>query len=611
MTSLIEALDEVSKIPDKMQLGENSHIEYKWSENDIQEQIMQLYFQLVRTVTSQMDTLGDKFETIVKNITTLDTVTTQKYISIVLRLVCQTRDIVAGKGEYALSYMMLLQLSKYFPDFVEYALEKFVQLEDGKQPYGSWKDIKYIACLCRTKHMKNGEFKAAGLRSADLNSRIDARDTFGISESIDIRITKKCIELVNNQLAMDLDCTDDKDISLCAKWVPREGSKKHGWFFKLLAMDFFKENNFMSMSMALTDESLLKAKKKCYTKYRKLLSKLNGRIDTVQIKQCGNNWASIDHNRTTSITISRNKKAFLNVKKDGDIRSFSTDRIQCAENFKKYIESRIKSGKEVKGGRIGLNHFTRQALELIKVTEHDENTQIEKALLNSQWRSNSTQNDALKKMIAMVDVSSSMEGEPMEVAIALGIRVAEKSLLGKRVLTFSSSPTWHNLEKNNDFISMVESLRRAGWGASTNFYSALDMILKSLIEKQVPPEDTEGLIFAIFSDMQINDADSSFKKNNSMIDYIKNMYQLAGYPCPHILFWNLRSTDGFPTLSVEKGSSMMSGFSPVLLNLFCEKGLEALQEATPWNMMIESLKHERYTCLDEYVSQYYSTKIEI
>jgi len=579
MSSLIAALDSIGKIPEEMQLGENNHIEYKWTENDIQEQIMQLYFQLVRTESSKMDALGDKFETIIKYITTLDTETTQKYMSIVVRLICQTRDIVAGKGEYALAYTMLLQLSKYFPNFTEYALEKFVKLEDGKQPYGSWKDLKYIVSLGRDKHIKNN-----------------------------MQITKKCIELINEQLAKDMGCTDDKDISLCAKWVPREGSKKHSWFFKLLALDFFKENNFMGP--APNNESLQKAKKKCYTKYRQMLSKLNSRIETVQIKQCGNNWASIDHNRTTSITISRNKKAFLNVKKDGEIRSYTLDRIRCAENFKKYIDGRIKSGKEVKGGRVGLNHFTRQALELIENTKPDENTQIEKDLLNSQWRSNSVQTSSLNKMIAMVDVSGSMEGEPMEVAIALGIRVAEKSLLGKRVLTFSTLPTWHNLEENNDFISMVRSLKKAEWGASTNFYSALDLILRSMIEKQVPPEDTEGLVFAIFSDMQFNEADSSFKKNNTMIDSIKLTYQLAGYPCPHILFWNLRSTYGFPTLSNEKGTSMMSGFSPALLNLFCEKGLEALQEATPWNMMMESLKHERYTCIDEYVSQYYSQKLK-
>ena len=226
MTSLITALDEVSE---GMQLGENNHIEYKWSVNDIQEQLLQLYFQLVRTNDSRMNTLGDKFEAIVKLLSSVELNHAQFYTSVVLRLVCQTRDIVAGKGEYALAYMMLLRLSDHLPELAEYALEKFVQMEDGTQPYGSWKDLKYIISICKNN-----------------------------------RLTNKCIQLINDQLAKDIVCTKDSDISLCAKWVPREGSKKHGAFFKLLARDFFKDNAFMKS--ATTYESTLKANKKSYTK---------------------------------------------------------------------------------------------------------------------------------------------------------------------------------------------------------------------------------------------------------------------------------------------------------------------------------------------------------
>ena len=55
-------------------------------------------------------------------------------------------------------------------------------------------------------------------------------------------------------------------------------------------------------------------------------------------------------------------------------------------------------------------------------------------------------------MIAMVDVSGSMDGDPLHAAIALGIRVAEKSILGKRVLTFSALPTWVNLDGYDSFV---------------------------------------------------------------------------------------------------------------------------------------------------------------
>jgi hypothetical protein len=126
----------------------------------------------------------------------------------------------------------------------------------------------------------------------------------------------------------------------------------------------------------------------------------------------------------------------------------------------------------------------------------------------------------------------------------------------------------------------------------------------------VPPEEADGMVLAIFSDMQIDQADKTFKNGiyasresllhkKTMMELIETMYQDAGYPCPHILFWNLRSTTGFPTLSTQKGASMMSGFSPTLLNLFCEKGIDALQSATPWNMMLELLNNPRYTVISE------------
>jgi hypothetical protein len=585
MSSIIAAMD--------IQLGKNNHPEFSWSSDNIQEQIMQLYFQLVRTESSKMETIREKFDDIIKYIFELDFHTSLNksserkqdlvfYTSVILRLLCQTRDIVSGKGEYALAYMMLVTLDNYYPSFTHCVLESFVRLplEEGqtksKQPYGSWKDMKYIAYYVKTHCEKNKD--------------VD-QDPLVI----------KCIELINKQLCQDVLCINDSDISLCAKWVPREGSKKHKWFFKLLAKDFYKHSDFLKQP-APTVMSRLKALNKCYMLYRKLLAILNKRIDTVQIKQCGNIWKTIDHNKTTSITISRNKKAFLNVKKDGEIRRELPDRIICAENFKKYIDSTIKSGKEVKGSNVGLNNFTEQALDII---DNNKMNSIEADLLNSQWRSNSSKNSGLNKMIAMVDTSGSMSGDPLNVAIALGIRVAEKSILGKRVITFSKDSTWHNLDGDDNFVSMVQNLKCASWQMTTNFYSALKLILDSMVQNNVPPEDADGLVLAIFSDMQINDADNQFL-SGAMRENIQLMYQQAGYKCPHLLFWNLIKTDGFPCLSNDKGVSMMSGFSPSLLNQFCEKGIDALDEATPWNMMLESFNNDRYSFLDQYVKDYHA-----
>jgi hypothetical protein len=257
----------------------------------------------------------------------------------------------------------------------------------------------------------------------------------------------------------------------------------------------------------------------------------------------------------------------------------------------------------MKGKRVGMADFTKQAIELLR-----KGSQTEKDLLNSQWRDNSSQNGALDKMIVMADVSGSMVGDPMNVAIALGIRIAEKSALGKRVMTFTSKPSWINLEPYNDFISQVEVVNRAPAGENTNFHAAFDMILDAIIENKMAPEDVQDLVLVILSDMQMDSGDKCNKQ--ALYETMKAKYEAAGirvhgtpYKPPHILFWNLRSTSGFPALSNQPNASMLSGFSPSLLNLFCEQGMNALQACTPWSLLLRSLENERYTIMNDRLYQ--------
>jgi hypothetical protein len=405
-------------------------------------------------------------------------------------------------------------------------------------------------------------------------------------------------QLIINQLKQD---EVSEKPSLAAKWVPREKSK-YAQLFTELAVQYFSEY----IDTAKTTKAYQKAVIKAKMDFRKLISNLNKKLDTVQIKQCGNDWESIEPSKQTSITMHKQKKAFLNLKKDGTQRSTLSDRIVCAEHFKQYAEKAATGEIQVKGKRIGLNDFTAEAITLLI---HNPSLN-EEQILNAQWIDNSTQTGSLGKMIAMVDVSGSMQGDPMNAAIALGIRIAEKSLLGKRVLTFSANPTWVNLDSETTFTSMVQKVIRAEWGMNTNFDAALKMILDAIILSKLEPEQVEDMVLTILSDMQIDESDSTFCKNKSLYSRIETMYSEAGirlwgkpFKPPHILFWNLRSTSGFPTLSNQQNTSMMSGFSPALLNLFCENGITALQSCSPWSIFVESLGNERYKVLDEYITK--------
>jgi hypothetical protein len=622
MSALINALDNTK------QYGQNGHVEYSWNiastsnitntnstcndstsgststflnKKELQDLIVKLSFQLVRT--ENMSTLASQFKQLLQHISKgigkgsrLDSnsdnfgqVEELEEFTVICKLVAQTRDIVDGKGEYSLSYMLIYELYQFFPEMAQKILSRFFSLEvDGEivHPYGSWKDVKYF-CKYVLDRTDNGNKKISDFA---LNLMVE-------------QLKKDALLLLDGGMPP----LTPINISLAGKWCPRESCKRFGQLYTPMATIFFKQY----IDSAKTPDQLARAILKCKMDFRKLLSRLNKELDTIQIKQCANTWTDINHSKTTSITGLKQKKALLNVDKKGVIRSFEQDRVECSEKYKAHFASLIKSGKEMKGKRIGLNDFTVQAIALNMNSYANAMTnQLEKDMLNSQWRDNAKLTNALDKVIPLVDVSGSMVGDPLHAAIALGIRVAEKSLLGKRVLTFSENPEWHDLSKYDTFTDSVASLQNAKWGMTTNFYLALDLILGTIVSEKLPAESVEGMILAIFSDMQMNTAMPQYvtgenvlaqKDTRVMYEVMTQKYAEAGikicgqpYKPPHILFWNLRSTSGFPVTTQQENVTMFSGFSPALLNNFCEKGIDALKEINPWTMLLLSLDKERY-----------------
>jgi hypothetical protein len=142
---------------------------------------------------------------------------------------------------------------------------------------------------------------------------------------------------------------------------------------------------------------------------------------------------------------------------------------------------------------------------------------------------------------------------------------------------------------------------------TTNFYYALDLIRQVIEDNKMPRDVVEKLTLVIFSDMQMCDASPELRnieKKNTLFENIRQMFAKMGQRLygdsettlkpPHIVFWNLRKTTGFPCISTDENVSMMSGFSPALLNVFCQKGVNGLKNYTPWNTLIETLNNSRY-----------------
>ena len=569
MSSLVNALDNFTP----KQLGENAHAEHGWS-NAIEEEIAQLFFQLTRTSSvTQMNSLSDRFVSLIKRATQSN----EKYFETLCKLAAQTRDIEDGKGEYRLGWYLINAFDKaghshiakrlIYWSVTDLPVEKLVELSGvsesstpAKHPFGSWKDIKYLW----------SQFQW----SSDVSNFM--------------------IKLMNKQIRTDYDTLleSKRPPTLVGRWAPRESSQFKK-MFRYLALDYFSEY----INSAKDESSRARAKKKAYKDYRAILAALNKGLSTVQVHQCAGTWSAIDYDKdVTSVTLTRQGMAFRNKTKRGAQRSSDPDRIEAADKFKDWLSSKVRSGETIKGSRVGLNELVAKAL-CWHSYDCDQST---KDQLNLQWADGSKKIGDLGDMIAMVDTSGSMSGTPINAAVGLGMRVAEHSRLGRRVMTFSATPKWIQLPdvpegSHPDFVSDAKMIANdSSWGMNTNFTAALKMILDAAVGAKLSNEQVGKLTLAIFSDMQI-DYHGNESLDDSMWEHITKLYNAAGYTkVPHILFWNLRSTSGFPVLSKQKGASMLSGFSPALLNAFCDKGIEFLDDCSPWSVMNSLLDNPRY-----------------
>ena len=605
MDSVIASLDAAAcKSEHETKLGENGHVEYKWNEkdsaklSDYRERIVQLNFQLVRSNEGRLVELCGIYEELMNDLNwALLASCWDKDVAnlwlMTYSLIGYVRDIIKGKGECALAYGMVCALirsgrgisgintiepAKHAINqwFLEYSFDS----ESGQHPYGSWKDMKYFI-----KFMLDDS-------KPELNPESEV-------EPMIQHLLQKTLEQVI------IDESNDKP-SLCARWCPRETSKKFGFIFRWLAKKYFSSYIETGRSvLKKTDclDTLIAAQKKSYMEFRKILSGINRRLCTPQINQCSGNWQAIDFEKhVTSVTMSKQKKAFMNIKgSNGEARSWEEDRITCSQNYKNYIDKVVNGTAVARGKRVSMASFTKEALNILesKIPIKDKNS-LQK-MVDAQWESNATTTNALKQFIAMVDTSGSMyveNSDPLHNAIALGIRIAEKSALGQRVMTFDEEPSWINLESEEGFCKKVWAVSKVASGLSTNFYKAFNLILDACKEQKLSRDDVKNMVLVVLSDMQINIADND---RIPMMEVIKKRYAEAGryaigepWEVPTIVFWNLRSTDGFPAISNDNNAIMISGASPVLANDIASRGCDAIHDFNPWSVISETLSSSRF-----------------
>lgn len=631
----------------KYNYNENGHLQYAWSLRNtltnfgeeklslIRKMITEFYFQLVRQDDHEnirrhyKDILSTVFSDVESRFTF------KPEINILARLIANTRDIIAGKGEQKLAFMQIYEWYPLSPEMSKFLFHTMIHSKsNGKDihPYGSMKDIKYFLKYLQDDIKMWGEMAESLQSSNDISVDKDGTQ-MSISKKSKLLYDMKLnmyndfkdyiFEMCKNILEADeVKQSDGKMFSLFAKWFPREKSKKFGFIFSDFAVylynNYFYNENGDSITNATTYSRAVRLAK---MNLRKRLAKLNKVLQTTQIAMSSTDkvWNTIDFNKVTSKTLNKNRLAFQNLNKDKSQRSDEKHRIHCAENLKEHVQKSVTQMYDEKP-TVKINARRCDTYELVKAAL-DASTSDDVKLVNAQWLENSKNNDGLKNIISLVDVSGSMECDnyiPLYNAIGLGLRASEKNTgaFKNRIITFETNPRWVTFAEDSTFHEKVTKLKDAPWGGSTNIKKAFEIILEIIVTNNVSPSVVENMVLAIFSDMQFNESDRTMynvSDNGQMPFYeeVKQMYADAGlkssycapYNVPHILFWNLRTTKGFPVLTSQENVSMLSGYNSSLLNTFCNKGFDELKKFEPIKFVEDILANERYNYVEEGLNQ--------
>lgn len=438
-------------------------------------------------------------------------------------LAFQTRDVRGGKGERELFYKMMKVLE---PHLTAGLLELIPE-------YGSWHDVFEL-----------------------------------MHRGICVQPLRK---LAYKQLKKDMqDMRAGKSISLCAKWVPREGSKY---------------SDVARIMAHLKPEDKKSTQRYKLMAMRSNLSCLNKYLKTTEINMCNGTWAAIDPAKVPGRNLKIHRKAFLNETLKSLAERFALeDRRACAEHFKEHIAKAIRGEVTLKGANVVFPHeITRK----IQEAEGDE-----RSILEEQWRAirqKTEEAGGLKRTVVLSDVSGSMNGVPMEVSIALGILISEVNAATFRdhVMTFHEKPSWVNLSGCKTLKEKVAKVAQAPWGGSTNFEGAFKLILQRLVESKVPAEEAPQDLL-VLTDMGWNHASNG----RFHIQNIKDEWMRFGYTAPRIIIWNLRAQfKEYHAKADQEGVVTLSGWSPSILKVLQEGKLDM---SNPWKTLRAVLDDERY-----------------
>lgn len=374
-------------------------------------------------------------------------------------------------------------------------------------------------------------------------------------EAMDTPIEKEMISIIKNEIVEN---TNGNKITLLAKWLP--------------SLRTHKKNNEKAYKLA----KLLGHTPK---QYRKRLKELRSKLNIIETKLT-NKDNDIDFSKVPSKAHLKYISLFLN-----------RDKIY----YKKYDEYKEKLRNGTNETSINMNNLFMD--EIIHKLDVDaswdriyvgEKNKEKIEMVDLMWKNqDKIQGFDNENILVVADTSGSMNGKPIETALALAIYFSENNsgCFKNKFITFSNEPEFHNFEDGLTLSQKLKGIKSIV--ANTDIDKVFDLILKTAIKNDVRQDELPKKIL-IVSDMQF-DCGTNGEKTN--FESWKNKFNENNYDLPQIIFWNVAdNTRVFPVTKNNNGVILISGYNKQII-----KELSKIEEFNPIEMMQQTLmQYKKY-----------------
>jgi hypothetical protein len=599
-----------------------------------QDQITQFYFLLTRkNCDDEIDKLACKLNDLLSSIKKSIHNENQiyvKYLILLYKMIAQTRDIVYGKGERKITYMMISIFYKYYPVLAIYAIHRLVDLRylpkspipihninsrelenylksylsSSTHSFGCWKDIKYFCYhVCKTSRKRFGD-PLIEIATSIMNQQL-LRDW-------------KIVNICKNNTMFLSELRDY--ISFVAKWVPRENTKFE-WVFEKLAMDWAQRTTpfYFKDNLKRYDYQHERLMNKCKMNYRKVISELNQILETVEVKQCSQKWGKIIPDKIPIGTIFKFKDSLLNVNGKFEERKktkFNNDRRICSQQIKEYYKDLNNPDNEFYGFHYEMGYYVKSANKLL-LHSFNNNTDIEimqnrlyqMDLLNKQMKSFLKRIHGMEGFIPFLDFCNDGNGEfdyfhsAIELAYIISVKSAGKFMM------VDHSPHWCELIKNNDY-QFMDNMEKILISAKphtnyldSNILDSIDIYIKSLVDANIDNESIGKMVLVIITNKEYV---FDNVKDMDLYDKISLKFSNISLNIPHILFWNLstKSHDTFPIMKCLQKTTMISGMNTSLLNHFRFMNFGNVNQYSAFDTICNILNHSKFDVMEEYIKSF-------